>query len=245
MEKQQIKLSRTKIQLFLDCPKCFYLSVKLGIHKPAGYPFTLNNAVDILLKEDFDKCRLEQRPHPFMIDNHINAIPFLHEKMTEWRENFVGVQYLHPKYEFLLFGAVDDIWQDCKTEQLYVVDYKATSSDKEITLNEEWKQSYKNQIGFYQYLLQNNGFEVSNKGYFVYCNALKRPPDTIEFNNLLKFDVKVIEYESNLDWIEETLEKVNECLNNNDPQSSSQCKYCQYVENRNKAYYKIKASHKV
>jgi hypothetical protein len=38
-------LSRTKVELFLDCPRCFYLDRRLGIGRPAGFPFNLNSAV--------------------------------------------------------------------------------------------------------------------------------------------------------------------------------------------------------
>jgi hypothetical protein len=48
------KLSRSKIDLFLECPRCFYLDNKLGLKRPPGYPFALNSAVDLLLKKEFD-----------------------------------------------------------------------------------------------------------------------------------------------------------------------------------------------
>ncbi len=50
-------LSRSKIDLFLQCPRCIYLDRKLGISQPSGAPFTLNNAVDVLLKKEFDTHR--------------------------------------------------------------------------------------------------------------------------------------------------------------------------------------------
>ena len=52
--KNPFKLSRSKIDLFLECPRCFYLHRRLGVGRPPGYPFTLNVAVDALLKKEFD-----------------------------------------------------------------------------------------------------------------------------------------------------------------------------------------------
>ena len=49
------KLSRTKIELFTGCPRCFFLDRRLGISRPGFPAFTLNNAVDYLLKKEFDK----------------------------------------------------------------------------------------------------------------------------------------------------------------------------------------------
>ena len=55
------KLSRSKIDLFLDCPRCFYLDRKLGVGRPPGFPFSLNSAVDHLLKKEFDIHRARVR----------------------------------------------------------------------------------------------------------------------------------------------------------------------------------------
>ncbi len=52
-----IKVSRSKIDLFLECPRCFYLDVVKKIKRPPGFPFNLNNAVDMLLKKEFDRDR--------------------------------------------------------------------------------------------------------------------------------------------------------------------------------------------
>jgi hypothetical protein len=53
---QPFRISRSKVQLFLDCPRCFYLDVRLGIKRPPGFPFSLNSAVDALLKKEFDRA---------------------------------------------------------------------------------------------------------------------------------------------------------------------------------------------
>jgi len=45
-----------------------------------------------------------------MAANNIDAVPFQHEMIDEWRENFKGVQYLHEPTNLLITGAVDDLW---------------------------------------------------------------------------------------------------------------------------------------
>ena len=60
------KLSRTKLDLFLNCPRCFYLDRRLGVAQPPGFPFSLNSAVDKLLKKEFDAHRAAGTPHPLM-----------------------------------------------------------------------------------------------------------------------------------------------------------------------------------
>ena len=126
---KSFKLSRSKIDLFLNCPRCFYIDRRLGTGRPPGFPFNLNSAIDHLLKKEFDIHRAEETAHPLMENYGIEAVPFQHEKMDEWRNNFKGVQYHYDLTNFLVFGAVDDIWVNKKGE-LIVVDYKATSTGK-------------------------------------------------------------------------------------------------------------------
>ena len=168
------KLSRSKVDYFLNCPRCFYMDRRLGIGQPPGFPFNLNSAVDSLLKNEFDYYRKIKKPHPYIERLGLNAIPFEHEKLDKWRHNFSGVIYQHQKLNLHLFGAVDDIWINLDSGELIVVDYKATSKNSEINLDADWQIGYKRQMEFYQYLLRNNGFKVSDTGYFVYCNGIRQ-----------------------------------------------------------------------
>ena len=64
--KVPYKLSRSKLELFLNCPRCFYLDRRLGTGQPQGPAFSLNVAVDKLLKKEFDTHRAKGESHPLM-----------------------------------------------------------------------------------------------------------------------------------------------------------------------------------
>ncbi len=221
--KEPFKLSRTKIEDFIRCPRCFYLDVKLGISRPPSYPFTLNNAVDFLLKKEFDIHRAKEEPHPLMEHYKIDAVPLKHKLLDQWRD--WGIKYLHQPTNLIIFGKVDDIWID-KDRNFIVVDYKATSINGEVTLDEEYKISYKRQVEIYQWLFKRNGFLVSDTAYFVYVNALK---DRKAFDGKLEFDVKILSYKGNDEWIEPTLLKIKEVLMKNElPEFAPDCDFCFY-----------------
>jgi hypothetical protein len=59
--KEPFKISRSKLDLLLNCPRCFYLDRRLWIDQPPGYPFNLNSAVDELLKKEFDIHRAKNQ----------------------------------------------------------------------------------------------------------------------------------------------------------------------------------------
>lgn len=220
------KLSRSKIDAFLNCPRCFYLDRRLGVAQPPGYPFTLNSAVDFLLKQEFDVHRAKGEAHPLMKKYKIDAVPIPHEKLDEWRENFKGVQYHHKPTNLIIIGAIDDLWQNPKGEFI-VVDYKATSKNEAITeLNQGWHKSYKRQMEIYQWLLRKNKLKVSDTGYFVYCNGKK---DKEAFDAKLEFDITLIAYKGKDSWVEQTIKDANKCLNSRFlPDPSAECDYCAY-----------------
>jgi hypothetical protein len=230
------KLSRSKIDLFKECPRCFYLDNKLGTARPPGYPFSLNSAVDHLLKKEFDLHRVGKTAHPLMTEYGINAVPFEHADMNIWRENFKGVQAYHEPTDLRISGAVDDVWVNLDTKELHVVDYKATSKDEDPNLDAEWQDGYKRQMEVYQWLLRQNGHKVSDVGYFVYANGLK---DKKAFDKKLEFDVLVIPYEGKDDWVGPCLHDIKKTLDSNDiPQAGNECDYCIYRETAGKTFKK-------
>lgn len=185
-------------------------------------PYTINNAVDYLLKQEFDHHRERGTPHPIMEKHEVDALPYRHEDIHKWRQNFTGVRFHHEPTDFLVFGAVDDVWISPKDE-LIVVDYKATGA-KEHRIYE----SYKRQMEVYQWLLRQNGFPVSDVGYFVFARVNK----TDGFGMgaaALSFDIFVEPQEGDDSWIEPALVGARENLNSDSvPRASGSCGYCLY-----------------
>ena len=225
--KDTFKISRSKIDLYIQCPRCFYLNQRLGIKEPSGPGFSLNSAVDHLLKKEFDELRALGKAHPLMIENHVPAIPFTHEMMDKWRHNFTGVQYEDLEHNLLIYGAVDDIWIN-RDEELIVVDYKSTSTQAEITLDGKYKEGYKRQMEIYQWLLRKIGYKVNETGYFVYANARK---DCDRFDCKLEFELQLLPYVGDDSWVDGVVTKIKECLDGPTvPENSPDCELCAYVE---------------
>lgn len=223
------RLSRSKIDLFLECPRCFYIDNKLGTARPRGPAFTLNVAVDALFKKEFDVYRKNQTAHPLMEKYHIDAVPFTHKNMDTWRENFEGIEYFDKVSGFTISGAIDDVWLK-RDGKLIVVDYKATAKDGtiETLADSSWEEQYKRQIGVYQWLLTKNGFEVDEIGYFVYANGIS---DRDGFHDTLHFETTLVPCKGENEWLEPTLLRIRECLESDTfPQSGEACEFCPYRE---------------
>lgn len=228
--KEPFRISRFRMDIFLECPKCFYLDRRLGLERPSPPGWPLNDAVDHLLKNEFDLLRKGGRKHALMKKYGIDAIPFQHPDFTEWRDDhkrFVGACVLHKPTNFEICGIIDDIWVNSKN-QLHIVDYKSTSTSKEITLDDEFKKGYKKQVEWYQWIFRQKGFDVSDIAYFVYANGLKG--ERI-FDGKLEFELQIISHRGDTSWVEPTILSMKNCLDSNKiPDSSSNCKFCRYRE---------------
>jgi hypothetical protein len=211
-----IKISRTGVEQYMKCPRCFVLQYKHKIRLDS-LPFTLNSAVDNLCKNEFDHYRKLKEPHPMFKDNGIDAIPFDHPKKDGY--NFGG--------------AVDDVWQKPNGE-LIISDVKSTAK-KVFDWDKTWSgwdypKAYKRQLEIYQWLFRRNGFEVAKEAYLVYFNGLKNEPF---FNQELKFELHVIKLECDDSWVEEKLlEAVNLLKSDEFPPPSESCDVCSYLKQR-------------
>jgi CRISPR/Cas system-associated exonuclease Cas4 (RecB family) len=230
-QRDPYKLSRSKIDLFIQCPRCFYLDTRLGIKRVSMPPFTLNSAVDQLLKNEFDVFRQKGEPHPMQTQFGVEAVPAQHEQLNIWRENFKGIECIYKPANLKVTGAIDDLWVSPQNEYI-VVDYKATSKASKVDRLEDtrWHDAYRRQMEVYQWLLRRNGLTVSDTGYFVYCNGIK---DANIFDNKLDFEVIVFPYTGKDDWVEPTLTKIKEILEGEImPDPAEDCEHCAYARQR-------------
>ncbi len=236
-------ISRSKVERYLECSRCFWLEARYGIGRPDSFPFTLNNAVDELFKREFDVRRAKGEKHPLMEQYGVDAVPYKHEKLEEWRDALKrGIKYHHEPTNLILRGGIDDIWEG-KNGMLYIVDYKATAGKDTITLEEAWKDGYKRQVEIYQWLFRKNGFSVSNTAYFVYANGRA---DKEAFNGKLEFDITILPYDGDDSWIEATLVELKKCLESEAiPESGLRCDYCKYREIAGKKLIELHKSSKV
>jgi hypothetical protein len=222
---QRRQLSRSKIDLFVECPRCLYLDVALGIHRPSSPPYTLNNAVDALLKVEFDRYRACREPHPLFEEAGLDAVPFAHPELDRWRHNFTGVRWTDEATGWTLCGAIDDLWQ-AATGELLVADYKATSRNETPTTARLYP-SYQRQIEVYQFLVRRQGFLVSNRGWFVYANCNARIG---EFGGQLRFSTHMVPYDGDDAWVLETFRRAVATVGGGIvPAPGEDCEWCRFV----------------
>lgn len=216
------KLSRTSLELFLQCPRCFWLKLHKKAKRSTCPPYTINIAIDLLLKREFDECRYNNLEHKLIKRYKIDARPFNCEEIDRWRHNFTGVQYEDKKNDFLIYGAVDDVWIN-SDDELIVVDYKATGAKEPKVYD-----SYKRQMEIYQWLLKKNRRKVSATGYFLFARADKEQGFD---NGKLTFDLTLEAVKGSTRWIPQAIRDAKMCFDGRTvPEASEACEYCKWAK---------------
>jgi PD-(D/E)XK nuclease superfamily protein len=136
-----------------------------------------------------------------------------------------GITFNIDGSKVVITGGVNDMWVNPEGEHI-MVDYKSNAKDTEVTLDADWQIGYKRQMQIYQWLFRKNGFRVSNTGYFVYCNG---NIDKEAFDGKLEFDIKIIPYEGDTSWVENTILHAIQYLKSDRlPAPELDCDFCKY-----------------
>ena len=188
-----------------------------------------------------------------MIQNGLeHLVPFQHEDMERWAsamhfgaENHFNT--LHKETNILFGGGLDDVWHNPATDEIHIVDYKSTATKRNkdltaletITLEGAYKSGYKRQLEIYQWIMRQNGFNVSDVGYFLFVNGdqhfadgmLEKDKDKAN----MSFEVQLIRHKGDDNWVERKIMDLKECLVNPNcpdhstsgfgPKGNKECEY--------------------
>ena len=214
---KSIQLSPNSLNLYLECPHCFWLDKNMGIKRPPPYPYALNSAVDALLKEEFDTYRSKNLPHPMLKENNINARLFGNQKLlNQWRNNFAGIRFFDQDLQATLFGAVDDVLE-FEGGKIAPLDYKSTGSTAANVYDR-----FQLQLDTYTFLMEKNGFKTTRKGYLAFYIVDK----SRGFIDRLPFRKEMVQIETNPSDIYEIFkDAVNYLKQSSPPPHSPDCKF--------------------
>jgi hypothetical protein len=79
----------------------------------------------------------------------------------------------------------------------------------------------------YQWLLLQNGYRVSKKGYFVFAKVNKQAGFA---QAKLPFELLLESLEGDVSWVEPALHAARQALDGPAPEFSQECEYCQFIQ---------------
>ncbi len=215
-----IQLSPNSLNLFLECPHCFWLEKNLNIKRPSPYPYTLNAAVDGVLKEEFDTYRQKKMIHPLLDDTNLKL--FSNQRLlNQWRNPEAGIRFYDEKLKATLIGAPDDVveFQDGKVAPL---DYKSTGNKIAKVYD-----MFQLQMDVYSFLLEKNGYKTKKKGYLAFYVIDKSKG----FVDKIPFQKKIVEIETNPGDVYDIFKDAVKALAlEQPPKHSRDCTFAKWLE---------------
>ena len=183
----------------------------------------LKQCWDNLCKNEFDYYRKRKKPHPLFLEHNIDAIPFDHPDIDEWRNNFKGIRYINKDKGYNFGGTVDDVWVKPNGE-LIIVDVKSTTKTNLIEDMESMgvPKRLQKAVRDVPVVISAKWFEVDNTAYLVYYNGLKNEPF---FNQELKFELHMIKLDCDDSWVEEAVESAVDLLDSDEFQGRSKLRF--------------------
>jgi len=226
MADKKIQLSPNSLNLFLECPHCFWLDKNKGIKRPPPYPYAINSAVDALLKEEFDTYRSKKMQPPLLKENNIKAHLFGNQKLlNQWRNNLSGIRYFDEGLGATLFGALDDVLE-FDNGKIAPLDYKSTGN-KVADIYDRFQL----QLDVYTFLMEKNGFQTPQKGYLVFYVIDK----SRGFVDRIPFRKEIMEIETNPADIPEIFKDAVAVLRElTPPQHSQDCQFKKWLKGAQK-----------
>lgn len=221
-KRNEINLSASSLKLFKECPRCFYLQKKEGIHRPP-LNFALQSNLDRILKTYFDGFRRKGELPPELVGNVTGKLFADEEVLEAWRNALRPVlTYRDPKLPgYVLGGGIDDCLDDHGV--LTPVDYKTTGGSN---FEETAEQYYQHQLDIYDLLIREQGRKTSGIGYLVYYK-----PDEIIGHGEVKFRTVVKKLATKPERGLALFREGVACLSGARPPRHTACSYCSWGEN--------------
>ena len=216
----QIKLSPSTLNLFLECPRCFWMDKVKGIKRPRGIFPSLPGGMDRVIKTHFDSFRAKGLlPAELNKVEFDNTELFGHQtKLEKWRNWRTGLEYRDSDGS-ILSGALDDLL--VKGDRYIPFDYKTKGS---VTTEEDAVKYYQNQLDCYALLLHENQMPTAGYGFLLYYS-----PKTVRENGEVFFDLQTIKISTDPERARMTFRKAVALLKCPAPATNAQCEYCAWL----------------
>lgn len=214
------KLSPRRVNLFMECERCFWLHINEGVKRPSG-PFpSLPGGMDDIIKDHFDKFREKGRQPPELRESEVDATPIndteLLEDAREWRNQ--------PKYhdednDVLLRGGVDDLLRT-KDNSIIVLDYKTRGYPPK----DEVPDYYARQVNLYNLILRENGYTTADHGLLLYYY-----PDQVQETGEVLFKNELKQVPVDIEAAQQLLRDAADTLNATIPDHNPDCDFCDWT----------------
>jgi len=207
-----IKLSPSKLNLFLECQLCFWLREKLDVERPSSPFSTLPSGMDLALKKYYDQYRGSLPPElKEKVSGILLSDKALIKRFRDWRTFFFDEK------DARLYGALDECLID--GDYLIPLDFKTRGFD----LKEDSTSYYQNQLDCYALMLEKNSYKQPGYAYLVYYI-----PVAVREEGKVDFKVQVEKLSTHPEQAYKTFRAAIGLLKGEKPGCNDKCEWCKY-----------------
>ena len=213
-----LKLSPSKLNLYRECPLCFWLSER-GIHRPSG-PFpSLPGGMDRKLKVYFDKYREEGKLPPELKGKVEGKLYDNMSDMDTWRNARKGLSFTDEKGN-ILSGAIDDCLFDGKN--FMIIDFKTYGGSE---IKDEKIAFYQNQLDCYALLFEKKGLNQPGFAYLIFFMPME-----VKENGIVEFKIEIKKVMVDSSRALKTFNDAVKIAGGKRPKKHSECKFCAWAD---------------
>jgi len=213
---KRLTLSSSRLSLFVECPRCFWLDVNAGIRRPDTVFPSLPAGLDAQFKRYFDLFRAAGALPPEVRGKVPGRLFDDVETLKRWRDWKRGIRYTPSWAEVELMGALDECLVD-DDGFLYPMDYKTRGYAPKA----ETHAFYQDQMNLYTLLLEGNGHRTKRLAYLLYFH-----PVEVRERGLVQFEVSVQELTTDPAGAECLVKEALGALGGPVPASAVSCGFC-------------------
>lgn len=211
-----IRLSPSKLNVFRECPRCFWLDKVKGIERPRGIFPSLPGGMDRIIKMYFDGLR-SSGALPKELEGNLPKGVTLYpdqEQLDRWRNWRTGLEY-QGQDGSKLSGALDDLL--VMDDRYLPFDYKTKGS---VTSEDDAIKYYQNQLDCYALLLQENGLPVADYGVLLYYS-----PKQVNDSGIVAFENQCLKIPIDTERARQVFREAVAVVKGPLPPTNN-CKYC-------------------
>ena len=223
-----IRLSKSSLEKFRSCPKCFWLEKNQGLKQPDGIRAGVPMGIDRVLKGHYDSYRVTRSVPPELKGQIPGGLyPGDRISMGDLRNWRKGLTVVFDGFE--LSTAMDDLLFNPATGIYNVIDAK---SKAKLTDEKDTKKYYQTQADAYDWALNENGYKTDGDCFFAYYSPVSVDPGLVGPLVPFRWNCQVIKIVAEHDSIKSLLVSAGKCLESSLPEPSKDCGYCQFVADR-------------
>ncbi len=206
-----IKLSPSSLNLFLECPRCFWLYLNKDIKRPGPPVATIATGLDRVVKDYLNLCR-GKNILPSFLEGKIPGKLMVDFPKKGWFD------FTDAKLNSRLGGYLDECIK-LNDNHYAVLDHKTRGSAPQGV-----HKAYQLQMDVYTFLLEANQYPTKRLAYIVYYI-----PKRIVSGSDFQFEVLIKEVNTDPKRAQDVFYKAIEALRSDIPAAGNDCEFCKWT----------------